>query len=252
MRLKIVFDVKEDIGLPLHYNHIIQKNIYDILEPVYSKFLHEEGYKYKKRNFKLFTFSKLVIPNKKVMKDIINIKKGKVFLTISTIDERFIFAFINGIINRRYFNFREGKMDIEKVYARKDFKRRKIVGLTISPVVLKKYIENGQDIFYDIKDPLFTEKMKENLLKKYKAYYNHDYKGNLEVKILDYKKTKKVVDFYKKYPYEGFLGGFIIIGNPEIIDIAYSCGLGNKNSQGFGCIELINEINKWDNYIRVL
>jgi len=252
MRIKVVFNVKKNLILPLHYNHLIQKNIYDILDLDYGSFLHDEGYKYLNRSFKLFTFSKLVVENKEVLKDKIIIKNGQVNLTISTIDERFIFSLIRGFIKRKKFIFKEGELDIEAVYAKKDLKFNKLVALTISPVVVKKPSEDNKDDFYTIEDELFVEKIKENLLKKYYAYYNKDYDGELMLEILDKDKTKKVVDFYKKYPYEGYLAGFVIKGRHDIIDVAYSCGLGNKNSQGFGCIEKIDEINKFNNYIRVL
>ncbi|WP_342455673.1 CRISPR-associated endoribonuclease Cas6 [Caloramator sp. Dgby_cultured_2] len=89
-------------------------------------------------------------------------------------------------------------------------------------------------------------------MKKYFAYYNRKYDNELSIEILDKNRTKKVVDFYKKFPIEGYLAGFVLKGEKDILDIAYSCGIGNKNSQGFGCIEKIDEINKFDNYIKVL
>lgn len=252
MRLRIVFYADKDLILPLHYNHLIQKNIYDALDLDYGNFLHDEGFEYGSRHFKLFTFSKLVVENKEIMKDKIVIKKGQVNLTLSTIDERFIFSFIKGILKRKKFVFNEGELGIEEVYARKDIKFNKLVALTISPVVVKKYSHDKRDDFYKISDELFIEKIKENLLKKYFAYYNREYDKELSMEILDKNRTKKVVDYYKKYPYEGYLAGFILKGEKDILDIAYSCGLGNKNSQGFGCIEKIDEINKFDNYIKVL
>jgi len=252
MRLRIIFYANKDLVLPLHYNHMIQKNIYDLLDFDYSSFLHDKGFEYDNRRFKLFTFSKLVVENKDIKKDKIIIKKGQVNLTIATIDERFIFSIIRGLLKRKKFVFHEGELNVEEVYARKDTKFNKLVALTISPVVVKKYSVDKMDDFYKIHDEIFIEKIKENLLKKYFAYYNRKYDNELSIEILDKNRTKKVVDFYKKFPIEGYLAGFVLKGEKDILDIAYSCGIGNKNSQGFGCIEKIDEINKFDNYIKVL
>ncbi|WDU83346.1 hypothetical protein [Caloramator sp. Dgby_cultured_2] len=38
MRLRIIFYANKDLVLPLHYNHMIQKNIYDLLDFDYSSF----------------------------------------------------------------------------------------------------------------------------------------------------------------------------------------------------------------------
>lgn len=250
MRLKLVFSVREGLEIPIHYNHIVQKNIYDTLTPEYAKFLHEEGYKANGRSYKLFTFSKLVIENKTILDDKIRIEPGEVFLTVSSIDERFVFALIDGIINKRYFQFENRALKIKAVYARKELKAKKLVALTISPIVVTKGGDRKKQ-FYSIDDDLFTEKIKENLLRKYLAFYGENYSGELIIEILDRNRVKKVIDCYKKYPYEAYLGGFIIKGEKDIINVAYSCGLGDKNAQGFGCIEKIDEINKLDNYVRV-
>lgn len=52
--------VQEKITLPFHYQHIIQSMILSwIHDESYSKFIHDEGYFYEKRNYKLYSFSKL-------------------------------------------------------------------------------------------------------------------------------------------------------------------------------------------------
>ena len=59
MRFEIVFDSDQSLRLPIQYNYIIQGKIYKHLGHEYSRQLHDEGYPYQNRNFKLFTFSRL-------------------------------------------------------------------------------------------------------------------------------------------------------------------------------------------------
>lgn len=251
MRLKIVFEPKKDILIPLHYNHIIQKEIYSLLDEKYSIFLHDEGFRYNDKNFKLFTFSRMVIENKEILKNSIRIKPGYIYLTISSIDERFIFDLIDGLLKKKCFDLKEGKLCLKDIYAKKDYRYKKISGLTISPVVVTKPSQTKNMAFHSPQDTDFIISIKNNLLYKYKAFYKDDYCGKLDVKILDENKIKKVVSFYKRWPYDAYLGGFIIEGDDEIVDIAYSCGIGSKNAQGFGCIECISEINKMDKYVKI-
>ena len=60
IRLKINLEpFNEVILLPLHYNSILQGFIYRNLSRSLADSLHDEGARFEKRHFKLFTFSKL-------------------------------------------------------------------------------------------------------------------------------------------------------------------------------------------------
>ncbi|MDI6840561.1 MAG: hypothetical protein QMD71_06925 [bacterium] len=60
MRITIILETEDRaLSLPIHYNHIIQGFIYDNISKKLAKFLHQKGYIYGKRAFKLFTFSRL-------------------------------------------------------------------------------------------------------------------------------------------------------------------------------------------------
>ncbi|MBN2244972.1 MAG: CRISPR-associated endoribonuclease Cas6, partial [Candidatus Aminicenantes bacterium] len=41
---------------------------------------------------------------------------------------------------------------------------------------------------------------------------------------------------------KAFEAPFIIRANPELIKIGYQCGFGEKNSAGFGCVEIIKTL----------
>jgi len=46
--------------LPKHYNHILQAFFYKNMDPQIAKFLHDFGFIFGGRRFKLFTFSKVM------------------------------------------------------------------------------------------------------------------------------------------------------------------------------------------------
>ena len=57
MKLKITLTSDKKIELPTGFSNYIQAIIYNFLDRVSAQWLHEKGFKFEKRSFKLFTFS---------------------------------------------------------------------------------------------------------------------------------------------------------------------------------------------------
>ena len=69
MRIKIVADVGDGLTLPINYNHLLAGVIYRFLaksDPEYASFLHNEGYLAAEKQFKLFTFSQLMVEHRRI------------------------------------------------------------------------------------------------------------------------------------------------------------------------------------------
>ncbi|PJI06537.1 MULTISPECIES: CRISPR-associated endoribonuclease Cas6 [Clostridium] len=251
MRIKVRMTVDKDIIFPIAYSHLIQKLIYNILEDNYSSRLHDGGYKYKNKKFKLFNYSKMMIENKTIEKGKIIIHKGRVELTISSIDEIFIMKIIDALLSIKRLEFNEGTFNIDSIYSKKQLNSGKIKVLTISPVVVTKPGNFEKTEFYTPDDREFIESLKNNIISKYNAFYKKAYSGRFNISISDRSKVRKKIDKYKNWIYEGYLSGFVIEGENDIVNLAYSTGLGSKNSQGFGCVELFRDVNNLRDYRRI-
>ena len=60
MQLTLNFDAPAPVELPVHYGPLIQGMLYHRMEnPLLRNYLHEQGFQFEKRRFKLFTFSRL-------------------------------------------------------------------------------------------------------------------------------------------------------------------------------------------------
>ena len=60
MQLTLKFDAVTPVELPVDYGHLVQGMIYHSMEdPLLRRYLHEQGFQFEKRRFKLFTFSRL-------------------------------------------------------------------------------------------------------------------------------------------------------------------------------------------------
>ncbi|MEW6066759.1 MAG: CRISPR-associated endoribonuclease Cas6 [Nitrospirota bacterium] len=91
----------------------------------------------------------------------------------------------------------------------------------------------------------FSEAIKNNLMKKYKLVNGQDMEdSDFEIKIdTDYmnKKNGKITKNinFKGTNIIGFMAPFEVRGNPELIEIGYEAGFGEKGSMGFGMVKEI-------------
>jgi len=91
----------------------------------------------------------------------------------------------------------------------------------------------------------FTEAIKNNLIKKYKLVHGKDIEeSEFKIKIdTDYMNRKsgkitKNINF-KGTNIIGFMAPFEVTGSPELIEIGYEAGFGEKGSMGFGMVKEI-------------
>jgi len=60
MRFKVGIEFDESLELPFNYNKILQGFIYrNIMDKDLARFIHDRGFSYEKRKYKMFTFSRL-------------------------------------------------------------------------------------------------------------------------------------------------------------------------------------------------
>lgn len=112
---------------------------------------------------------------------------------------------------------------------------------TLSPITIYKTIlnEKGKKFYqyFNPQEEEFYNQIKENIRKKYEIITGKNLK-DFEFKMNPIQ-TKKTLIQYKDFIIEGYDGEFLIEVKPEIFKAVYDAGLGAKNSQGFGMIELI-------------
>ena len=90
----------------------------------------------------------------------------------------------------------------------------------------------------------FTEAIKNNMIKKYKLVHGKDIEdSDFAIKIdTDYMNRKsgkitKNINF-KGTNIIGFMSPFEVAGSPELIEIGYEAGFGEKGSMGFGMVKI--------------
>jgi CRISPR-associated endoribonuclease Cas6 len=249
LRLKITFSAyKEWIKLPIHHNKIIQSTLYNNLPKELSDFLHNIGFYYNNRPFKLFTFSRIFSEKfyfDKSQK--LGIKqnssiffKSPIYLYISSSVIDLVENWGNFLIKTSDIKLYKNDVYIESIESVgfEDFKAEMIIR-TLSPITVYKTFENGKKYYryYTPMEPEFEELIKENLKKKYELITGDTIK-EFPISITPIK-TKKVLLKYENFPIEAYEGTFKIKTDPDMFKIVYDAGLGAKNSQGFGMMEVV-------------
>ncbi|RLD17072.1 MAG: CRISPR-associated endoribonuclease Cas6 [Caldiserica bacterium] len=243
MRVTFRLSLENDLSLPLSYNHLIQSFIYRNLKKELSDFLHNKGFTLGKRNFKLFTFSKIK-GNFRIEKENI-IFSSPVEFTLSSPFEDLISELAHRLLKKRILYLGKNRIELESINVHlppRFEEKMEVYFLTPVTVYSTLYTKDGKKktYYYSPKEREFGELIEKNLLKKYSAFHKILPDGAY-FKIIPFKvkaKDEKIIKF-KGFIIKGWLGRYKIEGNKELIKFGYYAGLGAKNSQGFGMFEVV-------------
>ncbi|BAW31813.1 CRISPR-associated protein Cas6 [Methanothermobacter sp. MT-2] len=229
MRLLLKFKPMEDFEYYEINNYTLQGFVYSLLKNSnYSHYHNTWGFKY-------FCFSNIFPVSDFITDEIKN-------LIISSPNPRIIREIEKQLKKPKKYYIGKYPIEIDSVKVFKPRLKRSFI--TTTPIVL--YKNNRKNIYYSIKKAhdfqFFLDRLKENALKKYNAFYDENYyfDGNIFDK---FEFNREVAVRIKK-------GGkmFIIIGtlwknlekfnmeNKKFYRFILDCGLGEKNSLGFGML----------------
>jgi CRISPR-associated endoribonuclease Cas6 len=119
----------------------------------------------------------------------------------------------------------------------------------LSPISVSFRDERGRDCYPRTPEEFANadwvkERLLVNLLDKYSAFYGEDYQGEsfLDFSVLTEPKSSLVTiksGTSAETKVRGFMCQLALNAPPELQRIAYESGLGELNSQGFGCLEVM-------------
>jgi len=240
MRLTLEIFGEKELILPINYNYYIQSFLYNNISPELSKFLHDKGFVFEKRTFKMFTFSRI--------QGKFRINNGEIkffppiYLTISSPLDRFINEMGNSLLKDNHLELSKNKIFVRsiKVHPEPEFKDEIKVKM-LSPIVVYSTLLTGngkkKTYYYSPYEKEFATLIDKNLRKKYEALYGKKPRAR-ELKMKPLGKQKDRIVKYRDTIIKGWMGRFILNGNKKLLNLAYHSGLGSKNSQGFGIFEV--------------
>jgi CRISPR-associated endoribonuclease Cas6 len=256
MRLRIQLHLDREAILPIDHQYELMSLVYRLLEVSdtdYARFLHEEGYGREgtdTKRMKLFVFSKLRVPKDRRRVEGANLRlyPGAVEWLVSSPREDFLRHSATGLLSTgsRLMVGQVGLTitGVEALPAPEFFETTSFRCLTA--IVASQPLSDGRTYYLRPQDEeAFSEAVRRNLLHKYSLLHGGASPENDRLELTfdaDYlsnpkhRGTQKVC--IKGIEVVGAFAPFTLTGSTELMEVAWNAGLGEKNSAGFGMIEV--------------
>lgn len=238
MEIKLFLTIEKSTPLPLNNNYLIQSMIYHLLKENsdVSTYIHDTGYQYLERKYKMFTFSSIIgryhISGKEI------VFEDKIILKIRTIDQNIYQQLILSLSTREHIFIGPLRCRISKVeYANRKLTRQSYKIRMISPIVVHS-TDNGKTYFYNPLEEEFEKRLNDNVKRKYQAYYGRPLVEDFSIKCLNFSSKLKLVTRYKDFYITAWKGDYQLQGSSELLNFIYQVGLGEKNAMGFGMFDI--------------
>lgn len=271
MRLKVTLHIERATFIPLNYQYALSSAVYRFLETAdsdYAQFLHFEGYAplspaegtdsrdatLDRRRFKLFTFSQLKAERSRVDirmrgEEKLHLLPGRVEWQIASPVEPFLTNFASGLLTSGVLRITSAELPIAHVETLSPPQWQETLRCKcLSPIVAavgEKADGKYHTRYLRPKDPAWSERVRENLLGKYSALHGttpEDTRLSLrfDTEYLEKHRGTKLVT-YKEIQIVGAFAPFTLSTSKELFEVAYNCGVGEKNAAGFGMVEVVEK-----------
>lgn len=241
MRLRLLLETREAMTLPWDYRTQLTKTTYEILKAGdrgYSTWLHEHGFCWEKRTYRLFVYSDLMLTHWNFSPQGLTDVRWMTW-QIGSPDQRFVEAFLAGLERKggqlELFGTIVEVVDMVRMEAPE--RGSGLTFRTVSPIAASTGDPNRSrhPIYLRPDQPEFAEALQRNLIAKWQAFHQRGWSGR-EFDLRVWNPKQKLVRVFDTNVRAWHLR-LQMWGDEELIRFAYDAGLGIKNSQGFGMIE---------------
>lgn len=252
MRLRIQLNNPHGASVPINHQEYLTAALYGLLETSdadYSRWLHDEGYDAGHgKHFKLFTFSGLRAPRRRVEGEMLLLPPGlPIEWLVSSPVDAFLTHAATGLLSAGTLRVAATTFPICEIQTLPAPALAETTRFTcLSPIVAALPLDNGGTRYLRPADgPEFSEAIRRNLIRKHvllhggppaddrftltfdPAYLARDRNGG--TKLLTFKGIHIV----------GALAPFTVVGSIALMRVLLDCGAGEKNSSGFGMVDTI-------------
>jgi CRISPR-associated endoribonuclease Cas6 len=250
MRLRISLVAEEaPLLVPIQYNHLLQGLIYNNLDKALSEWLHEEGYSYGTRRFKLFTFSRL-FGKREVENGRIRFS-GPAHFYLSAVDAEVLGSLAEHLLKKPSVRLGSAECRVAEVGVEPEPEvdpanpvRVKVLSPITAYSTLSTPDGRKKTYYYSPQEREWGEALISNLKRKAKALgWAADVDEDLkEAWVRPYKvrmADQKILNF-KGTVIKGWTGLYEVKLPEPYFRLGYDAGFGAKNAQGFGMVDVIN------------
>lgn len=248
MHITFSFDIEGDstIRLPSANLHLFQSMLYSLLPDEIAGKIHDEGFDSDGRKMKLFSFGWPVADSCPQFGKGTIIFPLPIKLTVSTPLNELAAGFSGGALIKSDIRIGNNHLTCAKVEKQEQkVNSDSVLVQTLSPITCYESMDrDGRNFtrYFSPYDDEFQSGIYLNLTRKFKLLYPDRELKDEDFKIIPRGRPKERVSMFEKgglFPIKGWWGRFLLKGNREILQTAIDCGLGSKNSSGWGCVSIV-------------
>lgn len=245
--------------LPVNYQYALSSWIYKVIgraDDKYSAFLHEKGFALEGRKFKMFTFSQLDLRPYEIQGNKIRLLGNDISLIIRFLVDSSLEHFVKGLFMHQHCGlgdrFSQADFQVTGVETRAAPAFTETMRYQcLSPIVVSTKRDNGSVAYLGPEHEEYGRILLQNLARKQQALALHLNDSDTEkastnnaFRLLNTPRKKGIT--IKEHTEQetkviGYLFRFELTASPELHEIGYYAGFGEKNSMGMGCASVLSE-----------
>ncbi len=261
MRFNLILEVnKRAFGncIPLNYQYEQSAAIYKLLSKAdesYSTWLHENGFRLENgKTFKLFAYSRFDIGKYRILgeKGRLQILSDTIGWQIGFLPEKSTEKFIHGIFKDQIFEIGDSISAVQFIIRsiesmpEPDYSE-KMTFETMSPLCLRFNRSDGKTEYLSPTDARSPFLLFNGLFDKYKLFYDKVCPYSMSecrLKVLGTPKSALIKiksGLLDETKIRGFMCDLEIEAPVGLMRLMYESGAGSLNSQGFGCLKVVDQ-----------
>ena len=250
MRIAITLESDRPLRLPIHYNALLQGFVYHQLEPNLAAWLHEEAYRFEKRKFTMFTFSRLSgrFDLDQQAKQITF--RGPVSFSLASYNSSVLASLAEHLLKCQRLHLGPNAVEVRGVEILKppQVDASKPVRVNaLSPITIHSTFDKpgGGKLthYYEPFEKSWGEMLMQNLARKAGALeWEIDACEALQqahIRPLKVSRRDRKLVSYRGFVMQAWLGVYELELPQGFFELAYDVGLGARNAQGFGMVEVM-------------
>ena len=239
--------------LPISYQYELSAYIYKTIAKsnhLYASWLHDNGFANDNKRFKMFVFSNL-FPQCKAIGDRMCILSDTMYLYLSFLPDKSTEEFVKGIFLDNILLLGDDKskvqFQVENIEALVTPSLDNCEFQTLSPVSISIKREDGSIEYVSPEKEGYDRILINNLKEKYLAFTGKSFDGDdsYEFELLSPAKSRLITikaNTSSMTRVKGFNYLFKLKTDDTLMRIMYESGLGEKNSVGFGMVDVVKHL----------
>ena len=241
----ITFGLSKPLTISVNYHHSLQSLVYSLFPQQEAAFIHDQGYQFQDRVYKLFSFSNIQCNETSYDKRTKRITfYNKITISISSILSDLIQKVANQLLLSESCQLNGLKLYVEKVeFNQNHVSSNTIIVKALSPITVYSTYErrDGSKIthYFSPWDKVFEHLIEENFARKYQAFTGNslsDEKELLSIRPVLVSERNKIITNYKGTWITGWTGIYELKAKAEYLSFVLDTSIGAKNSSGFGFV----------------